>query len=146
MATLRRWLPEIAIVCTAGALACLWLLMRAVQLYLDRWDVSRFVLLLVGGFLLSLAAFAANLQARRDAIRLGAAGAPPKVWSAPNATEFVSTTMLLIFTGAMLFTQVGPVRTLWHALGRRAISVGMARDLPGPPAQPPSEPVLPSAP
>ena len=144
---MRRFLPEVACVLgIAGAILCLRLLVWAVQMRLDLWDVSAFVGLLLGGLALSgLAAFAA-LRIRRDTEKVKLAATSERLWFFWAALDFASTALLLVFVLGLVYTQSGLVRTAWHGAGRRYLSIGMARDLPGPPPQPAGTPVLPSAP
>lgn len=87
------------------------------------WDVSRFLAYLLGGLLSALAAVASGeVLRRRDRALLEG--------TAPALLVFSARVMLGVQVFALLYCNVGAVRSLSITVVRTVVTFGMARDLP----------------
>ena len=105
--------------------ACLYYFAWGMFYMQDLWDVSRYVLYLVGGLVAAIAAMVAGETLRRShkALASGLLG---------GTAIGLARLLLVIQVGVFLYCNAGPVRTVAAAIVRRAATYGMARDLPLP--------------
>ena len=122
-----RWrLPLFAVVVAGGPLSglCLYSFVNGMTFQRDYWDASHFALLFYGGLLSALLASAVSVLLRRDS----------RGWLEPF--RVAATTLLILHLAGWVFMSSVTVRTAWHAVARRAVLVGMERNLPSPHADP----------
>ena len=105
---------------------CLKVFIQGMLFYQDLWDVSRYVALLVGSLAAAAAAAAVAEKLRRSG---------PDPTGVHGTLSGFSRFLLGLVVVGFLYCNVGPVRGIWHTAMRRFYTMGMARDLPPPPAQ-----------
>lgn len=102
---------------------CLWRFGWGMTYRRDYWEASQFALLFYGGLLGAVAGSVASYLLRKEA---HAVLAP---------FQLAVTTLLLLHLGGWVYMSSVTVRAAGHAIARRAVLVGMERDLPPPPRE-----------
>ena len=121
----RRRRIALALVVIGGSIVsglCINSFIHGMTYQRDYWDASQFALLFYGGLTAALLGTVASVLLRTAHVIL-------------SPFRLAAMTLLILHLGGWLFMSSVTIRTAWHSVARRAVLVGMERDLPPAPSR-----------